>query len=108
MSWTAHGRLWWTVLGAERLQLAASEEERYEVLADRAPNEESVELSLVEKDVGRTFPDRAEFTGPAARQRLRRVLSCRRRLIPAPGAGRSSSVPARGGQSRRSSRRPPK
>ena len=73
-SWTAHGRLWWTVLGAERLQLAASEEERYEVLADQARTAQSIEVSIVEKDVGRTFPERAEFGGSEARSRLRRVL----------------------------------
>ena len=74
-SWSAHGRLWWTALGAERLARSASEEGSYEVLVARAPNMRSVELSLVEKDVGRTFPDRSEFQVGDARARLRRVLS---------------------------------
>lgn len=72
---SAHGRLWWTVLGAERLQLAASREEQYHVLAERAPNEESVELSTVEKDVLRTFADRDEFGTTESHSLLRRVLS---------------------------------
>jgi len=72
---TAHGRVWWTALGAERLQRLAADDEQYDVLAARAPHERSVELRLVEKDVGRTFSDRPELSDGDARERLRRVLS---------------------------------
>lgn len=70
---TAQGRAWFVALDAASLQHAA-EEGLYERLADRAPHVSSKELAVLEKDIGRTFPERHEFQTTAARNALRRVL----------------------------------
>ena len=74
MPWSSHGRLWYTALGAEQLRRSVSPDSTYDALAARAPSASSPELDIVEKDIGRTFPDRAEFHEGDSRQRLRRVL----------------------------------
>ena len=72
---TAHGRAWYAGLGAEKLRLAC-EEDLYETLVQRVNSGvRTKEHAVVDKDIGRTFPERAEFQSSAARTRLRRVLS---------------------------------
>ena len=68
---TEHGRTWWYALDAQRLEREVPRE-AYEELALRAESASSSELSVIEKDVGRTFPDREEFR--ALEPALRRVL----------------------------------
>ena len=72
-AWTAIGREWYAALGARRIHEAAPEGE-YERLAERSLSLRTHELGIMQKDIGRTFPDHAEFQTPAARTALRRVL----------------------------------
>ena len=75
---TAQGRLWYAALRAEALASTVPEG-TYEALAERAsvvsPSRRSTEHQIVEKDIGRTFPERPAFQSAHARDRLRRVLS---------------------------------
>lgn len=70
---TAQGRGWYAALDAATFA-AASSSDYYEDLAERGLEAQSVEHMIVEKDIGRTFPERPAFQSPAARTRLRRVL----------------------------------
>lgn len=70
---TPQGRAWYAALGAEKLRLAA-DPHLYEDLAVRARTACSDEHAVLDKDIGRTFPERPEFQTPSARDRLRRVL----------------------------------
>lgn len=67
---TSRGRQWYAALKADAL----FEDGLYETLAARAPLVKSKELGVLDKDIGRTFPDRISFQGEEARTRLRRVL----------------------------------
>ena len=70
---TAQGRGWYAALDAATFA-AASSSDYYEDLAERGLEAQSVEHMIVEKDIGRTCPERPAFQSPAARTRLRRVL----------------------------------
>lgn len=74
MPCTTRGRLWHAALGADQLRRAASESESYERLAELAKTAKSREHMVLEKDINRTFPERAAFQTDAAKNRLRRVL----------------------------------
>ena len=77
--WTSQGRAWYAALMAERLQTQAEPGE-YEALTARIGIVPTSELDVIDKDLGRTFPDRAEFQTAAKRAALRRVLGARRRV----------------------------
>ena len=54
---TSRGRQWYAALKADMIL----EEGLYEKLAARAPSVKSKELCVLDKDIGRTFPERACF-----------------------------------------------
>ena len=67
------GGVWWAALCAE--QLATSEPpDTYERLVEQARLAESPTLTVVERDIPRTFPERPDFQVGDAPGRLRRVL----------------------------------
>ena len=67
------GGVWWAALCAE--QLATSEPpDTYERLVEEARLAESPTLTVVERDIPRTFPERPDFQVGDAPGRLRRVL----------------------------------
>ena len=68
------GRLWFEALRADLLQQEAAPD-LYESLAAKASTLSTPELTVIEKDIGRTFPERQEFQSDQSRERLRRVLS---------------------------------
>jgi len=73
MAMSPQGGVWWAALCAE--QLATSEPpDTYERLVEEARLAESPTLTVVERDIPRTFPERPDFQVGDAPGRLRRVL----------------------------------
>ena len=72
---TRQGRAWYAALRADALA-AAAPSGYYEQLAARADDggvhsaEHAVSIGVVQKDIGRTFPERPAFQSAAARTRL--------------------------------------
>ena len=70
---TTHGRMWYAALGADRLR-GECPDGYYPQLVARAACACTDEHAVLEKDIGRTFPERPEFQSAELRARLRRVL----------------------------------
>ena len=70
---SSQGGVWWAALCVE--QLATSEpDDTYEQLVEQSRHADSPTLTVVERDIPRTFPERPDFQIGDAPERLRRVL----------------------------------